>query len=129
MDAAIASLLCIGITTPQSMGVGGGMLMNIYVKSHKQAYSVDAREVAPFATTEDMFGKEIDLSLHGGLSIAVPGELMGYERAHSKFGKLPWKKLVEPSLKLCKEGFYMTKHMKGAYINKFNRTKSDDILR
>ncbi|XP_046801370.1 LOW QUALITY PROTEIN: glutathione hydrolase 1 proenzyme [Lucilia cuprina] len=128
VDSAIATLLCVGITTLQSMGIGGGMLMNIYVKSHKQAFSVDAREVAPFATTQDMFNDDIKLSLHGGLSIAVPGELMGYERAHSKFGKLPWKKLVEPSLKLCKEGFYMTKHLHAAYSSKFNRTKSDEIL-
>lgn len=105
------------------------MLMNIYVKSHKQAFSVDAREVAPFATTEDMFEKDINLSLHGGLSIAVPGELMGYERAHNKFGKLPWKKLVEPSLQLCKDGFYMTKHLNAAYTSKFNRTKSTEMLR
>lgn len=105
------------------------MLMNIYVKSHKQAFSVDAREVAPFAATQDMFNDDIKLSLHGGLSIAVPGELMGYDKAHSKFGKLPWKKLIEPSLKLCKEGFYMTKHLNAAYTSKFNRTKSNEILR
>ncbi|XP_065365732.1 glutathione hydrolase 1 proenzyme isoform X2 [Calliphora vicina] len=128
VDAAIASLLCVGITTLQSMGIGGGMLMNIYVKSHKQAFSVDAREVAPFAATQDMFEDDIKLSLHGGLSIAVPGELMGYDKAHSKFGKLPWKKLVEPSLKLCKEGFYMTKHLNAAYTSKFNRTISNEIL-
>lgn len=103
--------------------------MNIFVKSHKKAYSVDAREVAPFYATEDMFNEDINLSLHGGLAIAVPGELMGYERAHNKFGKLPWKKLVEPSIEICKDGFYMTKHLHNAYNNKFNRTKSNEILR
>ncbi|KAM7347466.1 uncharacterized protein ACRADG_007032 [Cochliomyia hominivorax] len=128
VDAAIASLFCVGLTTPQSMGIGGGMLMNIYIKNRKQAFSVDAREIAPFAATEDMFNDDELKSLHGPLSIAVPGEVMGYGRAHNKFGKLPWEKLLEPSLKLCKEGFYMTRHLSNAYMSKFNRTDINEMI-
>lgn len=129
VDAAIATLFCTGITTSQSMGIGGGMLMNIYDKKHKTAFSVDAREVAPFAATRDMFDNSPNASVHGGLSIAVPGELMGYQKAYEKFGKLPWEKLIEPSLKLCKEGFYMAKHHIKAYTSKFGRMQSEELLR
>ncbi len=40
----------------------------------------------------------------GGLSVAIPGELAGYWRAHQLAGRLPWKKLFEPSIRFCKTG-------------------------
>ncbi|XP_075155070.1 glutathione hydrolase 1 proenzyme isoform X2 [Haematobia irritans] len=130
VDSAIATCLCNGIVTMHSMGIGGGMLMNIYIKDDKQAYSVDGREVAPFAATEERYNNaESEDLLHGPMSIAVPGELMGYHRAHEKFGKLPWKKLVEPSIQICKDGFYVTKHQYNALAYKDKHMRNNTILR
>uniref|UniRef100_A0A1B0FNN7 Gamma-glutamyltransferase n=1 Tax=Glossina morsitans morsitans TaxID=37546 RepID=A0A1B0FNN7_GLOMM len=129
VDATIAAMLCNGITTLHSMGIGGGMLMNIYIKERQQAFSVDAREVAPYAASQDMFNDKKNVSEYGALVIAVPGEIKGYHRAHEKFGKLPWKKLVEPSIKLCREGFYMNKHMMRSAKHRLNIIKENEILR
>uniref|UniRef100_A0A0A1XBJ8 Gamma-glutamyltranspeptidase 1 n=1 Tax=Zeugodacus cucurbitae TaxID=28588 RepID=A0A0A1XBJ8_ZEUCU len=128
VDAAIATLLCNGILTMQSMGIGGGMLMNIFLKDTQHAYSIDAREVAPFAAFQEMFDSKLELSLNGGLSIAVPGELMGYHRAHERFGKLPWKTLVEPSIKLCHEGYYLTHHQWDALNYRWHHMKNNTVL-
>uniref|UniRef100_W8BUZ8 Gamma-glutamyltranspeptidase 1 n=2 Tax=Ceratitis capitata TaxID=7213 RepID=W8BUZ8_CERCA len=128
VDAAIATLLCNGILTMHSMGIGGGMLMNIFLKDTQHAYSIDAREVAPFAAFQEMFDGKLELSLNGGLSIAVPGELMGYHRAHERFGKLPWKTLVEPSVELCHEGFYLTHHQWNALNYRWHHMKNNTVL-
>ena len=41
----------------------------------------------------------------GGLAIAVPGQIKGFYEAWIKFGKLPWKDLVQPTIDLLENGF------------------------
>lgn len=48
-------MACNGLMNMQSMGIGGGFFMTVYIKEEEKAYSVIARETAPAAATEDMF--------------------------------------------------------------------------
>lgn len=111
MDAAIATLFCEGIAMPQSMGLGGGFLMTIYIRETKTAITLDAREVAPLSATEDMYGGNASLASKGGAAVAVPGELKGYWEAHQKYGKLDWADLVQPTIDLCKSGHLVTGYL------------------
>lgn len=58
VDAAIATMFCNGLVNMQSMGIGGGFLMTIYIKEEKRAYTLNAREVAPLAVTPNMFKED-----------------------------------------------------------------------
>lgn len=55
MDAAIASMFCNSMFNQQSMGVGGGFFMMVYIKSERKAYAVNARETAPANAFEEMY--------------------------------------------------------------------------
>ncbi|XP_077535849.1 scoloptoxin SSD14-like isoform X4 [Haemaphysalis longicornis] len=113
VDAAIATLLCMGVVIPHSMGMGGGFVATVY--SRGQAETLIAREMAPAAATADMFVKDRRKSVRGGLAVGVPGELRGYEALHRRLnGSLPWKALFADAIRLARHGFPMGAHLANA---------------
>ena len=55
VDAAIASLFCVGIVNLHSTGIGGGGFMVYYNATSGKSTFIDYREVAPGAATVNMF--------------------------------------------------------------------------
>ncbi|ORX60393.1 gamma-glutamyltranspeptidase [Hesseltinella vesiculosa] len=108
VDAAIASALCVGVIDAFSTGIGGGGFMLIRTPNGTYDF-IDFREQAPEMAHPKMFvGNEIAAQI-GGLAIATPGELAGFDNAHQKYGKLPWSTLFEPAIKLARDGFEVTR--------------------
>lgn len=113
MDATLATLFCNGLVTMQSMGPGGGFVLNVYVADERRAYTLNARERAPSDVHHQMFmtrgggnGRN-----EGPRSVAVPGEVLGYWELHQRFAKLPWREVIAPTVSICRRGFVMSKHM------------------
>ncbi|XP_045536407.1 glutathione hydrolase 1 proenzyme isoform X2 [Papilio machaon] len=109
VDAAIAAMFCNGLYNQQSMGLGGGFFMTVYIKEEGKAYTVIARETAPAAATANMFHGNYDKAKKGPLSLGIPGELRGLWAAYKRWGKLPWESLLAPTLALCENGYVMSK--------------------
>lgn len=110
-DAVIAAALCAGAIHPYSSGLGGGALIMYYNRSNRTAYTIDAREVAPSLATENMYvgvDNATISSVFGWHAIAVPGELAGMWHLHQRYGKLPWKELFQPALRLLRAGVPVT---------------------
>ncbi|KAF8324687.1 gamma-glutamyltransferase 1 [Cantharellus anzutake] len=114
-DAIVATVLCVGTVDAHHSGIGGGGFA--LVRSPKGKYKmIDFRETAPRASNETMFVTQTNstASTIGGLSVGVPGELRGLESIHKMYGRLPWKRLFQPAIKLAKEGFVIQGQLAGA---------------
>lgn len=61
----------------------------------------------------------------GPLSIAVPGEIAGLYKAWERHGRVPWKLLVEPAIKLAREGFEVGPHLAFALSKNDTMIKND----
>ncbi|RLV97811.1 hypothetical protein DV515_00011424 [Chloebia gouldiae] len=103
VDAAIAGLICTSVMNPQSSGLGGGVIFTIYNASTGAVEVINARETVPRVFPHNLLsGCGAGFPI-GPRWIGVPGELRGYEEAHKRHGRLPWKALFEPTIKLLSE--------------------------
>src|SRR5258706_11682054 len=75
------------------------------------------------------------LSERGDLSSGVPGSVDGMIEAHKKYGKLPWKDLVQPAINLAFKGAALTKAIAKELnkiqpdLKKYNSVTPDFLIR
>jgi gamma-glutamyltranspeptidase/glutathione hydrolase len=127
VDAAVAVGFALAVTWPEAGNIGGGGFMVVRPAGAKsEPVVIDYRETAPAAATKDLFVK------HGRkphLTVGVPGSVAGLATAHAKFGKLPWKSLVEPAVKLAEDGFAIDQPLAGSINAALRRAKEFPELR
>ncbi|WP_439107139.1 gamma-glutamyltransferase [Congregibacter sp.] len=108
VDAATAVAFALAVTFPEAGNIGGGGFMTLYVDDKPEF--LDYREVAPAAAFRDMYLDEAgsvdpDASINGHRAVGVPGTVAGFWAAHSRYGVLPWRSLLQPAIELAEEGF------------------------
>jgi len=110
VDAAVATGFAMAVTYPSAGNIGGGGFM--VVRTPRGVTTFDFRERAPLKSTPTMYldsAGNIDRSrtARGYFAPGVPGTVRGLEMAHRKYGKLPWKDVVMPSVELAR-GFVLS---------------------
>ncbi|WP_318490172.1 gamma-glutamyltransferase [Photobacterium leiognathi] len=114
VDAMITAQLVLGLVEPQSSGIGGGGFLVYWDNDNNQMTTFDGRETAPFAATPRLFqdnqGKPLKFydAVVGGRSVGTPGTIKLLWRSHEQYGKLAWKSLFLPAIKLAKDGFVVS---------------------
>ncbi|HXL86035.1 MAG TPA: gamma-glutamyltransferase family protein, partial [Gemmatimonadaceae bacterium] len=109
VDAAIATGFALAVTYPVAGNIGGGGFMVIRFPDGG-ATTIDFREIAPRAAAPDMFTDSAgaySARVHheSYKAVGVPGTVAGFFLAHSKYGKAPWGRLVDPAVHLASDGF------------------------
>ena len=112
IDASVATAFALAVTHPKAGNIGGGGFL-VFMNAAGEATTIDFREKAPIAASANMFldstSKLFKGINHNSLkTVGVPGTVAGLYMAHQKYGKLPWKEIVQPSIDLAKNGFVMS---------------------
>jgi len=111
LDAAVAVQMVLNLVEPQSSGIGGGAFVLHWDAAARKVAAYDGRETAPAAARPDRFlrpdGAPMGMgeAVSSGRSVGVPGVLRMLELAHARHGRLPWKRLFAPAIRLAEEGF------------------------
>ena len=111
-DAAVAVAFALAVTWPEAGNIGGGGFW-ISRDAKGKTLAVDFREVAPRTARRDLFtrpgpGGELPSSTEGPFASGVPGSVDGLWRAHRAAGRLPWKTVLAPAIRLARDGFVVT---------------------
>jgi gamma-glutamyltranspeptidase/glutathione hydrolase len=114
-DAAFATLLALNVVEPQSSGIGGGGFL-VYSDHGQASVTYDGRETAPAAAGPMWFYRDggpmsFEEAVPGGKSVGVPGNIRMMAMAHARHGKLPWKTLFQPAIRLARDGFAVTRRL------------------
>ncbi len=127
IDAMVTVQLILGLVEPQSSGIGGGAFLVYWDSTKQKLTTFDGRETAPLAATPQLFlddnGQPLKFydAVVGGRSVGTPGTVKLLWDTHHKYGKLEWKKLIEPVIKIAQQGFIISPRLASLIENDAER--------
>jgi gamma-glutamyltranspeptidase/glutathione hydrolase len=114
VDAATAVGFAMAVVHPEAGNIGGGGFSMIRIAATGEVAALDYREAAPSRGSRDMYldlrGNPSDLSVTGALAAGVPGAVAGLIEQHRKYGRLPFAQVIEPAIRLARDGFLVDEY-------------------
>jgi gamma-glutamyltranspeptidase/glutathione hydrolase len=109
VDAAIAVACCLTVTEPTSNGIGGDNFA--IVSMNGKLFGINSSGYAPNALSRDQLIHQgiNEIPRFGFVPVTVPGAVKGWVELHKKFGRLDFKEVLAPAIKLAREGFVVQK--------------------
>jgi len=125
VDAAIACALVQGVVDPQMCGIAGFGSFQVYLPARGEHRFIDFHGKTPAAATPEMWQDLIEAETRDGFgfrlrgnvndlgyqSITVPGSLLAYHEALTRFGTLSWPEALAPAIARAEAGFVVRPHV------------------
>ncbi len=140
VDAAVAVGFALAVVYPTAGNIGGGGFMlirpggagSLNKGSEIKPHFLDYREKAPAAASANMYldaagNVTPKMSTVGSKASGVPGSVAGLTYAEKTYGRLGLKKVMEPAIKLAREGFVLSadeaRTMHSSVLTQFSESK------
>jgi gamma-glutamyltranspeptidase/glutathione hydrolase len=110
VDAAIAANAALGLMEPTGCGIGGDLFAIVWDAAHERLHGLNASGRSPLSLSREHFARSGLSAIpdRGPLSVSVPGAVDGWFEVHARFGRLPMRELLAPSIDYAREGFPLT---------------------
>jgi gamma-glutamyltranspeptidase/glutathione hydrolase len=115
VDAAIAAALAAMCTEPGVVSIMGGAFVNVWRVGEDPVVIDGNVEMPGRGLPSSAFGhgvRQVRTEYGGGVtmgaghgSVANSGAVQALSAARDLYGALPWRRLVEPSARICREGY------------------------
>ncbi|MEH6461904.1 gamma-glutamyltransferase [Chitinimonas sp. JJ19] len=111
IDAAIAANAALGLMEPVGAGIGGDLFALVWDGKTRKLYGLNASGRSPRSLTLAQLKAELEkqglktIPPLGPLPVSVPGTVDGWFSLHARFGQLPMRDILAPSVRYAREGF------------------------
>ncbi|MCX6591832.1 MAG: gamma-glutamyltransferase [Acidobacteria bacterium] len=131
VDAAIAANAMLGLVEPMMDGIGGDLFVIYYEAKSGKLYGYNGsgragRNMSIAALKAKGFFNMPTKGIH---TVTVPGAVEGWDQLHKKFGKLPWRDLLQPAIYHAKNGFPVTEIIQYDWESGTSALRTDDNAR
>jgi gamma-glutamyltranspeptidase/glutathione hydrolase len=128
-DAAVAVGYALAVVWPEAGNIGGGGFMTLRTKDGAANF-IDFREHAPQAASATMYqdskGNVVKgASTDGYLAVGVPGTVAGLELVREKYGTMTRAQLMEPAIRLARDGFALSQGDVGSFKAELAKLRRD----
>ena len=127
IDAAIAANAVLGVTEPMMNGIGGDLFAIYWDAKAKKLYGLNSSGWAPQAlNVEHLKARDVTRMPSSGIdTVTVPGAVAGWNALHTRFGKLPWKQILQPAIQYANEGYPIPELIHGFWEEELEKISAD----
>ena len=117
VDAAIAANAALGLMEPTGCGIGGDLFAIVWDAASQRLHGLNASGRSPLSLRPEHFARAGHTAIpeRGPLAVSVPGAVDGWCELHARFGRLPLRALLAPSIDYARAGFPVTEVIGAAW--------------
>lgn len=125
VDAAIAVNAALSLMEPTSCGLGGDLFAMVWDPATGKLYGLNGSGRAPLALTLDKVPPLADgtMPVYSPYAWTVPGCADAWFELHERFGRLPMKDLLAPTIAYAREGVPVPQVIAGSWARSVARFK------
>jgi gamma-glutamyltranspeptidase/glutathione hydrolase len=125
VDAAAAVAFALGVVDPSQTGLGGGGGLMIWNRAARRADAINfyARTGSgpEWAEADSAAGRQPINARSAG----IPGTVAGMLEAHRRWGRLPRARILEPAIRLARDGFVVSPLLARTTESSSNKLSAD----